>query len=150
MINLSIEPLEKCHLLFLNGVRNECRNFLHNNQEFSLNETQEWFDKERPRYFICKVNGEWVGYFRTSDWTEDTLTVGMDLHHSQRGMGYAKPFYYILFTYLLHELEKTMVYLEVLESNFRAFQLYKDLGFEVQDDREIPGRGRSFKMYRSL
>ena len=149
-IKLSIEPLQEAQLSFLNEVRNECREFLHDNREFTLKETYDWYYKENPEYYICRVNGGMVGYFRTLYDTKDSLLIGMDLHHSERGMGYAKAFYYLFFSYLAHELEKTSVYLEVLESNKRAFQLYQDLGFSVFDERGVPGRGRSFKMYRSL
>lgn len=137
-------------------IRNSCREFLHDNREFSLEETAEFLKENYKKYFVCQdaYTEDFIGYFRTSDWNlfthQPTMSIGMDMHEVYRGLGYAKPLYYMFFIFLRDNFKIHTVYLEVLESNKVAFQLYQDLGFQIQDEREVPGRGRSFKMYRSL
>lgn len=162
-MNFSIQGMDYDDLPFFNKVRNQVRAYLHDNREFSLHETEEWYLKTNPEYFIAKRNEEYIGYFRTSDYQFDdhdprwediplraSCYIGMDIDPKYQGLGFAKLFYYIFFIYLRDNCAITDVYLEVLENNIRAFQLYKDLGFKVIDEKEILERGRSFKMHREL
>lgn len=149
-MKLSITPLKKKNLPFLLEIRNECKEFLHDNREFNLLDCQKWFKEVIPEYFICLLDNDQVGYFRTSLWSRDSCFVGMDLHKDFRGRGYAKPLYYLFFIFLKEVCGLSFVYLEVLESNSRALNLYKDLGFNIIDERDVIGRGRSFTMTKII
>ena len=147
-MKLKIKPLKEEDLEFLNEVRNECREFLHDNREFTLEETKAWFkDTKKTRkdvkffiiYFkdeICKYN---IGYFRTRRVSHDTWKVGMDLHKAMRGKGYARTAYNKLFKKFP---EVRYWELSVLGNNTRAYTLYRSLEFEPVGSVKDVERGR--------
>jgi len=122
-------------LPFLNEVRNECAvEFLHNSSTFTLEQTQEWFDKTNPNFWVIWENGERIGYFRTSEWSVENKNcyVGADLHKNFRGRGLAYEAYIKFLPFLFNYFGLHKITLEVLESNVRAINLYKKLGFKTE------------------
>src|SRR5688572_16435099 len=143
-IMMSFRELNRGDLSFLVEVRNECRDMLHNDAEFSLAEAREWFDRERPRFYIITDKDAPIGYFRTSNWDDRNrhVYVGCDLHKDYRGKGLAQQAYHTFLRFLFEELGMNKVSLEVLEHNERARRLYDRLGFKLEDvRRQVVYRG---------
>lgn len=121
-------------LLFLNEVRNECaETYLHDSRIFTLKETVNWFKKTKPMFWIIWKGSEKIGYFRTSNYSiiNRNIYVGADLHKDFRGRGTAYNSYCKFIPFLFNELNLHKMSLEVLETNQRAINLYKKLGFKV-------------------
>lgn len=120
-------------LPFFLEVRNECRNFLHDNTEYNIKESLLWFKEKKPNFFLVEKSKQPIGYFRTSNWNEEegSLWLGADLHKDFRGLGYSKTMYEQFFEEL-HEKGYNIFFLDVLETNKRALNLYKKLGFKEQ------------------
>lgn len=123
------EMTEKDLVKFLH-IRNESREFLHNNSEFSIEETEQWFKVVKPKFFVIDMGGVMIGYFRTSDWKKDSLYIGCDIDSSLRGygLGYLSYLKFMEFLKVNYEIKKFK--LEVLSTNIRALNLYKKLGFK--------------------
>ena len=124
--------MTKDDVSFFNEVRNECRLFLHDTRAYTLEEAHDWFDKNSSinPFFIYECATKKIGYFRTSKWTKNSCYLGMDIHKNFRGKGYAKDAYNEFFSFIKKKypnINKLM--LEVIESNTRAYNLYKKLGF---------------------
>jgi len=119
-------------LPFLNEVRNDCAvEFLHNSDTHSLEQTQEWYKKTDPLFWVIWENGERIGYFRTSDWSVENKNcyVGADLHENFRGRGFAYEAYVKFLPFLFNFYELHKISLEVLSTNTRAINLYEKIGF---------------------
>jgi len=127
---IKIRELVESDLEFLVEIRNECRNFLHNASEFSLEDCKEWFKNFSPKFYIIESDGTRIGYFRTSDWQQDSCWIGGDLHKDFRGKGLMKSSYFELFEHL-RSLNVKTVFLSVLSFNEVAFNLYEKLGFQT-------------------
>jgi RimJ/RimL family protein N-acetyltransferase len=134
---MSFRELNRGDLSFLVEVRNECRDMLHNDAEFSLAEANEWFDRERPRFYIITNNAAPIGYFRTSNWDDQNrhVYVGCDLHKDCRGKGLAQQAYPVFLRFLFERSGINKVSLEVLEHNIRGRRLYDSLGFKLESVR---------------
>jgi len=80
------------------------------------------------------VDGERIGYFRTSNWVKENnnIYLGADLHKNYRGRGLAYESYMKFIPYISKELDLHKVSLEVLVTNKRAINLYKKIGFIVE------------------
>jgi len=130
---MNIRPLNWKDLAFLVEVRNECREHLHNNAKFTLEEALEWYFCTTPKFFMIEEQTTPIGYFRTSNWDIQNghVTVGMDLHVDYRGKHLSKSLYIAFMHTLFKEFQFHKLDLEVLEGNSRAMQLYLDLGFKV-------------------
>lgn len=126
-----IRTLHEFDIPFFNTVRNECSEFLHDNSKYTLPESYSWYRTNKNPYFIYELNNESVGYFRTSNWNLNSCYVGLDIHKDYRGKGLATDAYRRFFKYLNENHSIYSYSLEVLESNQRAFNLYKKLGFKV-------------------
>lgn len=141
--------MKAADLDFVNEVRNECREYLHDNSEFTLEETKEWFRAAQPKFYLVMKDGKRIGYIRTSTWRDGegflvhskenadievgkpvSCFVGCDLHQEYRGMKLSRVVYILLLNYLFEEKELETVWLEVLHSNTRALKLYESLGFK--------------------
>lgn len=133
----TFEKLGPADLPFLIEVRNECRDFLHDNREFTLAECERWFRDTNPDFRIIRYNGERIGYFRLSNYDakERSIYIGADLHKKFRGRGLAREAYEAFIPQLAQSLGLARLKLEVLSHNDRAFALYKRLGF-VEIGRE--------------
>jgi RimJ/RimL family protein N-acetyltransferase len=122
-------------LSFLNEVRNECCEiYLHDSDKFTLEETINWFNKTKPMFWMIKLDGEKVGYFRTSNYSSKNknIYVGADLHKNFRGKGIAYESYCKFIPMLFEKMDLHKISLEVLESNQRGINLYKKLGFKIE------------------
>lgn len=142
----NIRPFTFQDIPFFNNVRNECSEFLHDNTKYTLPESYTWFRKYGRTYYIYELNNESVGYFRTSNWEKNSCYVGLDIHKDYRGKGYSIPAYYRFFKYLNYNYGIKTYKLEVLDSNQRAFNLYKKLGFKVIDTYIDKENRKSYKM----
>lgn len=140
-MKLEIKRLVLEDVEFLNEVRNECRQFLHNPTAYTYYESVDWFNKLQYPYYIVLMDDVRIGYFRTSNWRNDSVYIGADFHKNFRGRGLAKAAYYLFLDHLFHYLHTEKVYLEVLITNDRALNLYLDLGF-----KEIARTEDSIKM----
>jgi len=118
---------------FFNSIRNECRDSLHDNSFFSLDETREWFIKNNPLFFIIFINDQKIGYFRTSNLshTNKNIYIGADIHKDYRGKGYSKKAYKKFIPYIIEKYNLHKINLEVLSTNKIAINLYLSLGFKI-------------------
>jgi len=123
-------------LSFLNEVRNECAvEYLHDSRIFTLEETIKWFNEVKPVFWIIRLNGEKIGYFRTSNYSlvDESIYVGADLHKDFRGKGLAYESYCKFLPFLFNEFALNKIMLEVLNTNKRAISLYNKLGFKIDE-----------------
>ena len=165
-MGIKIKPLKKKDLKFFNAIRNSAREFLHDNREFTLEQTKEWFESLPPekKYYLISATkfheGDTkfsepipIGYFRVREYSPTCWEVGADLHEDYRGMGLAKKAYKKLFKKFP---DVTSWCLEVLGNNTRAYTLYRSLGFEISNDvvvdEVIRGRERipSISMHKGV
>ena len=131
-MKIGIRRLTYKDIPFFNEVRNECcEEYLHNSCQFSLEETYDWFFNTKPLFFIIMLNGESIGYFRTSNWSKENknIYIGADIHKDYRGKGYASEAYRQFIPIIINECNLHKISLEVLETNKRAIRLYKKFGF---------------------
>jgi len=119
-------------LPFFNSVRSQSYEYLHDKTNYTIEQNIEWFIKTSPKFFIVTKDNTNIGYFRTSEWTDNTLMVGMDIATKYRGFGYAQEAYPLFISYLKTRNIDT-IYLEVLDDNIRAKHIYDKLGFVVID-----------------
>ena len=121
-------------LAFLNGVRNlYAKDFLHDSRTFTHNETQSWFYRCNPDYWIIWDGKERAGYFRLSNHSKENrnIYIGADIHPAFAGIGLGYKSYKEFLNFLFNEGEYDLhkITLEVLATNTRAIHLYKKLGF---------------------
>ena len=131
-MDLTFRPLSYEDLQFLNEVRNECcGEYLHNPRQHTLEETYEWFFKTNPLFFIILLDGERIGYFRTSNHSKENKNIylGADLHKDFRGKGLALQSYREFIPFLVKEYDLHKISLEALETNQKAIKLYETVGF---------------------
>jgi len=140
-----IRKMEYYDVPTYNTIRNDSREYLHDNSHYTLQESYAWFRKNTDPFFMYEIDSEVIGYFRTSNWTKNTCYVGMDIHQDYRGKHLAYNAYVEFFNFLktVHGIE--MVQLEVLKTNTRALRLYNKLNFLT-----IYENARSFVMERKL
>ena len=122
-------------LPFLNEVRNECADeYLHDSRTFTLEETIKWFNKTNPDFWVIWNNDERIGYFRTSNYSNlnRNIYIGADIHQNYRGYGLGYQSYCEFIPILFNQLNLHKISLEVLETNVRAINLYKKVGFIVE------------------
>ena len=141
---LGLQAVNADNLWFVNGVRNQCRQYLHDNSRYSLPEALEWFERESPEIFLLGFCGAPIGYFRTSQ-ENGRFYIGLDLHFKGRGKGLAVPAYKMFLDKIKKDFNLKEVYLKVLSENQVAFNLYKKLGF-VEIGREIIDNKESVEM----
>jgi UDP-glucuronate decarboxylase len=120
---------------FYNKIRNECREYLHDQSYYTLEQSISWYENYKPKFLIAAINGVDVGYFRTSIVKGETY-VGLDISHEYRGKGYAVPLYDEFLKFIFAEgsistgaLARGRVLLRVRSSNGRAIHLYEKVGF---------------------
>ena len=89
--DLYLKLMDEDDLADVCRIRNECIDMLHGEPR-TLEQTKEWFDKERPMWFVIKkrdhIIDKTVGYFRTKledsgDYNVD-IQVGCDIHPDYR------------------------------------------------------------------
>ena len=136
-MEIRLEPLKQENLRFLLSVRNEesTRTQLENDNAFTLDECEDWFEKMKPKWFIIyNEKEEEVGYIRTNG-TE----VGCDIHIDFRRKGYARA------AYKKYLEDKDYADLWVFEDN-HAKKLYEELGFVATGESGIKRNRTYLKM----
>jgi RimJ/RimL family protein N-acetyltransferase len=131
------KPLSEEDLSFVVEVRNECRDALHDNRAFTLEECKTWFRETNPDFFVIAHDGDRIGYLRLSnhDPTESSIYVGADLDAGFRGQGLARHAYESFLPLLRERYDVSTAKLEVLSHNTTALRLYRRLGF-IEVDRK--------------
>lgn len=130
-MDIKIRKLIKSDLPFLNEVRSHSSMFLHDKNNYTLEDNIKWFQSLKSPFFVVEILNKNIGYFRTSNWSNNTLYIGMDIHKKYRGLGYAKPSYLKFIKYLKEEFKIKTIFLEVLSSNKRAINIYNKLDFTI-------------------
>jgi RimJ/RimL family protein N-acetyltransferase len=125
-----IRLIKKEDVKFINEVRNECREWLHDSSFYTYEEALDWFEKNKDLFFIYELEGKRIGYFRTSNWKDDSCYIGMDIHKDFRGKKLSVPAFKEFMKLLNRDYNIGKFKLEVLTSNDRARSLYKKLGFK--------------------
>ena len=146
---LQIIPMTIDHITFYNEVRNECRQFLHNPQEFSLEDSIKWFKETSPEFYIVQSEEHNIGYFRTSI-IQDKLFIGLDIHKDYRGKGLATGLYEQFFIFLKEKKQVSEVYLMVKKFNYRAINLYLKLGFVQSFEHSLCSDNDSFLFKKNI
>jgi RimJ/RimL family protein N-acetyltransferase len=128
-------------LVFLNRVRNAyAKEFLHNSETFSLEETIDWFNgakfsmRNPNGYWIIRDKDSMIGYFRISEYSRENkrLMIGADIAPEFTGRGFATKAYKQMLWHLFDRNDLHKISLEVLSTNLRAINLYMKLGFVVE------------------
>ena len=118
----------------IKDIRDYCLEYLNDSTSFTLKETEDWYKKTNPEWYTIRVQDRdrIAGYIRTSDYDNknNSIYIGLDLHPNFRGYGYAFQAYQRIMEKLKIEKNIRRFYLEVQVSNFRAYNLYRKLGFE--------------------
>ena len=73
--------------------------------------------------------------------------IGGDIHEDYRRHGYGARSYKLLIPYLFDAPQVSELFLEVLEINMPAFNLYRKLGFEIHEFK--PEMAKRFKGWLS-
>jgi ribosomal protein S18 acetylase RimI-like enzyme len=145
MEKVKIVPIENfLNALEVRKIRNECRIFMtRSTAQISFSQQLSWYLK------VYKSNyrkGEMICFLLRSN--KNNLGFGLirksvgkywitgGLKSSQRGKGLGK----ILFAKLIEKVPSDEVWLEVLDSNFIAYNLYQELGFKQTEISEINGK----------
>lgn len=153
---MEIRLMTNDDLEFFHSVRSESYMFLHDNTNYSLEENIKWFEGLEDPFFIVSIDNnepnvyEPIGYFRTSNWVDDSLYIGMDIHPDYRGLKLAVPAYIRFMDKLKNDYSINKVYLEVLSSNRRAINIYNKLGFTIIDLKEYTEEDKSILMELTL
>jgi RimJ/RimL family protein N-acetyltransferase len=139
-------------LEFFNEVRNSCaEKYLHDSRKFTLEQTKEWFKITPNIYYIIENDGEKIGYFRMSNYSEQNknIYIGADLHENYRGKGFGYEAYKMFINFLFKTIDLNKISLEVLETNGIAMKLYKKLGF-IEEGRKRDDVRKSGMYYDSV
>lgn len=146
---ITLVPAKIQDLKFINDIRNDesTRKNLNNTNAISLSDTQKWFEKENPAWFIIKADETPVGYIRTSLNTGESICIGCDIHPSHRRKGYAYSAYTALINHL-YESKYVVIWLEVFKTNLTAQNLYRKLGF-IEINTTLKGGRESLTMVHS-
>ncbi len=128
-----LRPMVESDLEFMLEIRNEVLDLIKDNRVFSLDEAIEWYHAQQPEnYVICAEAGD-VGIMRVrrAKQHDRAAEVGGDIHQDYRRRGFGRRAYNVLIPYLLELPSVNELFLEVLEINMPAFNLYHELGFEI-------------------
>lgn len=128
-INFEFKKMSIDDLPYFLKVRNISKDFLHNNSEYKLDDAIKWFKDTNPLFYMIKINGINIGYFRTSNLKNNSMYIGCDLHPNFRGFGLATLAYNQFIKKISKEYNLKEIKLEVLSNNSRAINLYEKLGF---------------------
>lgn len=129
--NIFIRNLKFQDLKYIKEIRDYCLEFLDTQISYSYEETCDWFIKQNPKWYVIEIEeNKIIGYIRTSDYDEvnKCFFVGIDLHPDFRNKGYAFKSYQIFLNYMKTK-GYVLSYLKVQISNYKAYNLYKKLGF---------------------
>jgi RimJ/RimL family protein N-acetyltransferase len=144
--DMFLRPMVEGDLEFMLDIRNEVRDLIHDNRIFTLDEAIEWYHTAQPENYVVAIHGDEVGIMRVRRGKQhaQSAEVGGDIHKEHRRRGYGVRAYNVLIPYLFGSPEVEELFLEVLEINMPAFNLYHKLGFEIHefvpDMAKRPGR----------
>jgi RimJ/RimL family protein N-acetyltransferase len=151
--DIIFSTMEEQELSWFLNIRNQVRQFLHNSDEFTLEECRKWFAETENLYFVVHIkSGETYqkcGYFRVR--LLDTLgmaEIGMDLDPAFEGRNIAYSSYRKFGPFLRDNYKLYGFTLRVRSDNTRAMRLYKKLNFELLGEFEY-GNISEFLMYSS-
>ena len=128
-------------------IRDYCLEFLDTPTSYTLEQTQNWLECSKPDWKVIEVHDKIAGYIRTSDYNKihHTMYIGADLHPNFRGFGYAFQAYQKAMEQYKIEKNIRKFYLKVQISNYRAYNLYRKLGFTsigiIPQALILPGKG---------
>lgn len=127
---LIVKPLTYEELPYLKEVRDQSLDYLETQISYTLNQTQQWFKSNSPEWYSIYLDSQFIGYIRTSDSNKvsNSIYIGMDLAPAYRGNGYAYDIYKTFFMWLKNH-GYMHVLLRVQVRNYRAYNLYRKLGF---------------------
>lgn len=133
--DMLLRPMTEGDLAFMLGIRNEVRDLIHDDRIFTLDECIEWYHQNTPENYVVEVGSSDVGIMRVRRYKQHVYSaeIGGDIHVDHRRKGYAIRAYSLLIPYLFHASEINELFLEVLEMNMPAFNLYRKLGFEIHE-----------------
>lgn len=137
-MDLSFKKMIKRDLEFVNRIRNHyAPEFLHDSRTFTLDETKQWFKKTKPTFQMIIYDRKPVGYIRISNYdiTNKRMMIGVDIAPEYTGRGIGNFVYVRLLELFFTEYKLHKISLEVLETNERAINLYKKIGF-VEEGRK--------------
>jgi len=128
--NIIIREMRYDDLSQVKFIRDESLDFLDTQISFSLEETQLWFQTNKPLWYTIEIRDRVAGYIRTSNYDDinKNLYIGLDLHSNFRGYGYAFQSYHMFLDWLKMQ-GYLATYLKVQISNYIAYNLYRKLGF---------------------
>lgn len=133
--DMLLRPMIEGDLEFMLDIRNDVRDVIHDDRIFTLDECIEWYHETRPENYVVTVGGHDVGIMRVRRYKHHghSAEVGGDIHGDFRRKGFAIRAYNLLIPYLFHTPQIDELFLEVLEINMPAFNLYRKLGFEIHE-----------------
>lgn len=147
----SLRLIEKKDLDFIRQVRShpETKKYLGTFVLLNEDKQLDWYEKvikdETQLYFILEKTTvekgdfnkdcnfiERLGYIRMTniDYKNNSVCVGGDIDMDERGKGYGKEMYKLIFDLVFDQMNMNCVYLYVLGTNERAMNLYKKMGFK--------------------
>lgn len=144
--DMTLRPMMESDLAFMLEIRNEVRDLIHDNRIFTLDEAIEWYYNSNPENYVVVVHNVDVGIMRVRRGRQhaNSAEVGGDIHKDYRRRGYGVRAYGLLIPHLFDSPYIIELFLEVLEINMPAFNLYHKLGFEIHefvpDMAKRPGR----------
>ena len=145
-----LRPMAERDLPFMLEIRNEARDLIHDNRSFTLDECIEWYHSFHPENYVVTIGDDDVGIMRVRRVKQHACSaeVGGDIHKDHRRKGYGVRAYNLLIPFLFDTPQINELFLEVLETNMPAFNLYSKLGFQIhaynpamatRTDRELAG-----------
>lgn len=137
---INFAPMIAEELPFLLAVRNQVRENLHNQNEFTLEDATKWWPVTDSRYWIIYSDQKKVGYFRVKHIEDGCWQIGADVDPAYQRRGIASVAYPKFVKEVLAPLGANDLELRVLKSNQVALALYQKLGFSIQDETETDYR----------
>jgi len=129
---LTFTEINQDDLLFVNEIRNVYADkYLHDSRKFTLEDTEQWFYKSKPNFWIIWDGSVRIGYFRLSNHSiiNSNIYIGADIHPNYTNCGYGYNAYIQFIPLIFKKYNLHKISLEVLSNNSRAIHLYNKLGF---------------------
>ncbi len=120
---------------FVNKVRNlYAPEFLHDSNQYTIEDSYNWFTKTNPNFWIILKDGLKVGYFRLSNYSPENknIYIGADISEEYSNKGIATESYKKFIPFIFEKYNLNKISLEVLSTNDKAIHLYKKLGFKIE------------------
>jgi len=130
-MDLSIRTMTKRDLPFLNRVRNECADTLHDDRTFTLDETNEWFKKTKPTFQIAFYDRKRAGYIKIYDHSTRNKNVKISVNVPSEYKQYSldKMIYDRLLSLFFNDYGFHKVSVELLSTNTTIINICELSGF---------------------